>query len=204
MDLSTPPLQDPELGEPTWEIALLFPNQGTWSEEEYLALDTNHLVEFTDGCLEVLPMPTTSHQLIVVFLFEAIKAFVSKENLGLVLIAPLKIQIRRNKYREPDVLFVTREHESLIGEQFWLGADLVMEVVSPDNRERDWEKKRADYAEAGIPEYWIVDPQRSTITVLMFKDGRYVEHGEFVRGTRATSRLLPGFEVDVTAALAGR
>ena len=204
MDLSTLALHDPELGEPTWEIAHLFPNQGTWNEEEYLALDTNHIVEFTDGYLEVLPMPTTSHQLIVVFLFEALKAFVSKQNLGLVLIAPLKIRIRRNKYREPDVLFVTREHDSLIGEQFWLGADLVMEVVSPDNPERDWEKKRADYAEAGISEYWIADPQRGTITVFSLNDGHYVVHGEFARGSRAASQLLPGFEVDVTAALAPR
>src|SRR5438046_2969712 len=43
--------------EPTWEIAYLFPNQGHWSEEEYLALDGNQLVEFSRGFLEVLPVP---------------------------------------------------------------------------------------------------------------------------------------------------
>ena len=52
-------------GSPTWEIAYLFPNQGTWTADEYLALDTNHLIEFSDGVLEVLPMPTEQHQLIV-------------------------------------------------------------------------------------------------------------------------------------------
>src|SRR5712692_7578885 len=42
--------------EPTWEIAHLFPDQGTWTEGEYLALDTNHLIELSNGRLEVLPM----------------------------------------------------------------------------------------------------------------------------------------------------
>lgn len=81
---------------------------------------------------------------------------------------------------------------------------LVMEVVSQDDPERDWTKKRTDYAEAGMPEYWIVDPHRGVIVVLRLDAGRYVEHGEFPRGTRARSALLPGFEVDVTAALQGR
>lgn len=54
--------------EPTWEIARLFPYQGEWSEEEYLALETHHLIEFDEGDLEVLPMPDIGHQRIVGFL----------------------------------------------------------------------------------------------------------------------------------------
>jgi hypothetical protein len=55
-------------GEPVWEIASLYPKQRYWSEEEYLALDTNHLIEFSDGYIEVLPRPTRVHQSIVAFL----------------------------------------------------------------------------------------------------------------------------------------
>ena len=55
-------------GEPTWEMALLHPLQGAWSESEYLALHTNRLIEYADGCLEFLPMPTLFHQAIVLFL----------------------------------------------------------------------------------------------------------------------------------------
>ena len=52
-------IPNPELEfEPTWEIATLFPNQGQWSEDEYLALNTNRFVEYRDGFMEVLPMPT--------------------------------------------------------------------------------------------------------------------------------------------------
>lgn len=49
---------------------------------------------------------------------------------------------------------------------FWLGADLVVEIVSSDRPERDTEEKPRDYAEAGIPDYWIINPLTDTITVL--------------------------------------
>ena len=63
-------------------------------------------------------------------------------------------------------------------------------------------EKREEYAKAGIPEYWIVDPELGQITVLVLDGSVYAVHGEFARGQQATSKLLPGFAVDVTAALA--
>ena len=85
-----------------------------------------------------------------------------------------------------------------MGEQFSLGADLVIEVVSDQGRPRDLEIKRQEYAQAGIPEYWIVDPQLEQITVLALEGSSYVVHGEFSKGTKASSKLLEGFNVDVT------
>jgi Uma2 family endonuclease len=82
--------------------------------------------------------------------------------------------------------------------EFWEGADLVMEVVSEDRR-RDFELKRTDYARAGIPEYWIIDPKFERVTVLSLKDGAYVVRGEFHRTQQASSALLDGFTIDVTA-----
>src|SRR6266446_1158638 len=76
-------------GGPAWEVALLFPPQGEWREEEYLALDTNQLVEFSDGCIEVLPMATILHQLIVRFLSRLLETFVAARAEGEVLVAPL-------------------------------------------------------------------------------------------------------------------
>jgi hypothetical protein len=60
-------------------------------------------------------------------------------------------------------------------------------------------EKRADYAEAGIPEYWIVDPRDETVTVLALEGDAYVGHGVFAAGDSAASRLLEGFAADVTA-----
>src|SRR5437773_2718941 len=77
------------------------------------------------------------------------------------------------------------------------GADLVMEVVSEgsENRKRDLETKRLEFAAAGIAEYWIVDPQEQRITVLVLDGSIYRVHGEFAPGTQASSVLLPGFSV---------
>src|SRR4051812_11996140 len=196
--------QDGLRTEPAWDVAHLFPDQGTWGEEEYLALNSNRLVEFSHGSLEVLVMPTTSHQLIVLYLYRVFEAFVSAGGLGTVLVAPLRVRLWPGKFREPDLVFLRAQHAARIGELFWDGADLVMEVVSDDDRRRDLETKRREYAQAGIPEYWIVDPLLARITVLRLDGPAYAVHGEFPRGTRATSHLLPGFAVDVTAALAAR
>lgn len=198
-----PPLQEPQ-SEPTWDIARLFPNQGHWSEEEYLRFNGNRLLEFSHGYLEVLTMPTTSHQMIVLFLYKLLDAFAQARQAGTTLVAPLRVRLWDGKYREPDVVFMSSQHQGRIREEFWEGADLVMEVVSDDDRRRDLDIKRREYAMAGIPEYWIVDPQRAAITVLTLRDKTYVEHGEFPSGATATSVLLPGFEVNVAAALAGR
>jgi Uma2 family endonuclease len=189
--------------EPAWEIAHLFPLQGTWSEEDYLELETNHLVEFSDGHIEVLPMPTVMHQLMVLCLYKLLDSFVESKKLGRVLVAPLKVRLRTGKFREPDIIFLRRGKIAGMGNQFWDTADLVMEVVSDDNPDHDLKKKRREYALAGIPEYWIIDPQKSTITVLILsprsEKKSYIIHGRFAPGARATSKTLPGFEVDVTA-----
>jgi Uma2 family endonuclease len=188
--------------EPTWDVAYLFPTQGNWSEEDYLALNGNQLVEFANGYLEVLPMPTTSHQLLVVYLYGLLLAFTTSRDLGTVLVAPLRVRLWRGKFREPDVLFMLKEHAGRIGEEFWRGADLVMEVLSgtDEDRRRDLITKRREYARAGIAEYWIVDAQEGRITVLRLAGKRYVVHGDFSKGAVATSFLLPGFTVDVTQA----
>lgn len=172
--------------------------QGLWTEEQYLRLTngSSRLLEYTDGSIEVLPMPTQRHQAIVRFLFLALYSLTGRLG-GTVFFAPLRIQVREGKYREPDLLLLRNADDPRAQDAYWLGADLVMEVVSPDDRERDTLIKRADYAEAGIPEYWIVDPLDETITVLTLQESAYVEHGVFHRGEQATSVLLVDLAVSV-------
>jgi Uma2 family endonuclease len=189
--------------EPTWEIAHLFPSQGSWTEDDYLELNGNHLVEYSNGNLEVLPMPTTSHQMVVAYLYGLLLAFSDAGDLGTVLFAPVRLRLWRRKFREPDLVFLSKENVGKIREQFWTGADLVMEVVSSgeEARARDLVVKRREYARAGIREYWIVDPEEETITVLRLAGKRYVVHGEFAKGESAVSHLLPGFTADVSEVL---
>jgi len=185
---------------PAWDVAALLPSQGEWTEDEYLFLPTNRLVEFSDGRLEVLPVPTRLHQKIVAYLYKLLAAYVEKHGSGEVFFAALPVRLRPGKWREPDVIFVRAENKKALEGEFLYGADLVMEVVSNKNRNRDLILKRREYALAGIPEYWIVDPQRQTIMVLRLKGKAYVVHGEYRKGQHALSAHLSGFEVNVEKA----
>src|SRR5439155_5622530 len=87
-----------------WLLEFL-PGQGEWSEEQYLWLTdhTNQLVEFTDGYIEVLPMPTDRHQTLLLFLLQALSTFIEPRG-GKVLFSGLRLRVRKGKFREPDLL----------------------------------------------------------------------------------------------------
>lgn len=179
--------------------------QGLWTEEQYLRLTdhSNRLIEFTDKKLEVLPMPTKRHQAISKFLFFLLNAFLDPRG-GTVFYSPLRLKIREGKFREPDLLAARDANDPRLQNAYWLGADLVMEIVSEDDPERDTVIKRADYAEGRVPEYWIVNPIDETITVLRLEGEQYAEHGLFRRRDKATSALLEGFIVDVSEVFEAR
>lgn len=187
-------------GEPTWELGDGAPRQGDWTEADYLALDSNRLIEFTDGVLEFLPMPKLSHARISRYLSDRLRGYVESRQLGEVFWAPVSVRLRTGQLREPDVFFLA-SHRPRTGD-VPDGADLVMEIVSPDSksRRRDLEEKRREYAESGISEYWIVDPETDTVTVLTLTAGaaEYSVAGEYRTGQTAVSALLPDFMVDVS------
>ena len=196
-------------GEPAWEVAQLFPLQGEWTEADYLSLEVagGRLVELSEGAVEFLPMPDLIHHDIVSWLYDRLRKAAAECGRGRALFAPLPVRLWEGKFREPDLFFV--EWRRLAGHpRYPDGADLVLEVVSPDPRShhRDWVTKRAEYATAGFAEYWIVDPQMQTITVLTLDGvpagGPYRVHGEFRTGQTAASVLLPGFTAKVDAVFA--
>ena len=172
--------------------------QGSWTEEEYLSLTehTTRLVEFTDGFLELLPMPTDYHQAIVQLLLYAFDGFMKPLG-GKVRMAPLRLRIRKGKFREPDLLLLRSASDRRRQNRFWTGADLVVEVVGPDKPGRDLVSKRQDYAAAGVREYWIVNPANETIVVLVLNKKRYRRLGSFARGGVARSSLPRGFQLGV-------
>jgi Uma2 family endonuclease len=183
----------------------LLPTQGGWTEEEYLWLTdrANRPIEFTDGYIEVLPMPTSMHQAILLLL--TLKFFQHLDPRGgKVRFSPLRLRLRSGKFREPDLMVLLDANDPRDHNRHWSWADLVLEVVSPDKPERDLIVKRSDYAETGIPEYLIVNPLNQTIAVLELRGDTYVEHGVFRSGQQATSVLLPDLTIDVDAIFAAK
>lgn len=180
----------------------LDPLQGLWTEAQYLRLTdhTTWLIEYAAGTVEVLPMPTRQHQAISRYTFLALLGYVQPRG-GTVFYAPLRVRVAPGRFRAPDVLVLLDVNDPRNQNAFWLGADLVVEIVSPDDVERDTVVKRQDYATAGIPEYWLINPLNATLTVLQLVGQTYTVHGVFQRGALATSRLLPDFAVPVDAVM---
>jgi Uma2 family endonuclease len=183
--------------EPTWEVAWLFPAQGAWSEHEYLGLNTSRLVEYSHGRLEVLPMPSDRHQAIVGFLYMMFLNVVQQIG-GAVRFAPLRLRLWPGKIREPDLMVLSQADDARRQDIYWTGADLVIEVISEDDPDRDLVTKRLEYAQAGIPEYWIVDPRNNTIAVLRLAGTSYALAGQYGGGESAVSVTLPALRVAVT------
>ena len=103
---------------------------------------------------------------------------------------------------EPDVAYVRPERVGLVEEGGMRGGpDIAVEVVSRESRHRDYDDKRRLYEEAGVPEYWIIDPIQKRVEFLVLEEGRYqltpLEENRLFR-----SRALPGFWIDVDWLLA--
>jgi Uma2 family endonuclease len=195
-----------ERSRPTREVMWLFPNQGEWTEADYFSLpETNRVVELSRGKLVIPEMPTCSHQFTLGELFALMREFVRTYRLGTVCPGPLPIRLWPGKIREPDIVFLARQHEDRRGVQFWGVPDLAVEVLSPrtdtsSGTERvDRKKKFEEYAEAGISEYWLADTQARTIEVYVLREGAYRLFGKWETGDIARSEVLNGFEVPVAA-----
>ena len=200
MSMATPQIPSAN-GEPAWEAAYMLPLQGSWSEEDFLKFHTNRMAELVDGRLEILPLPTLKHQRILRWILGAFEAVAPAGSISL--FAPLPTRLFPGTIREPDLLYISPENAPGPDVEYPSHLDLALEIVSPgkDARQRDYEDKRIDYARAGIAEYWIVDPQDNQVTVLVLRDGTYVEHGVFRVGDTASGQLLPALKVDVRAML---
>lgn len=106
--------------------------------------------------------------------------------------------------RFPDVVILRQEHLALTQRRLTITLDmppplLIAEVISPGkaNRDRDLIQKRAQYAALGVPEYWLLDPDTNTVTVLMLATEGYRKVGTFSGSGRIHSPQLPGLALTV-------
>lgn len=148
-------------------------------------------------------MSSLFHALISEYIYERLKEYLQKNPIGKVVPSAIFVRLWRRQIRLPDLTFLFNARLAADRKKAQNGADLVVEVVSGDekDRQRDLVEKREAYAKAGIAEYWIVDPELlRTITVLALDGEVYREAGKYSDSAQADSVLLPGFAVDVTQA----
>ena len=154
--------------------------------------------ELIDGELLMVPSPTTEHQKILGKLWSLLCEFVQEHDLGIVFSAPLDVVLSQEDVLQPDIMFISREREGIITERNIQGApDLVIEILSPATAERDKTLKKTRYAKFGVRDYWIVDPQSTTIEVLKAGDQGLETVRAYPEDTNVTSPLIQDLRIAV-------
>ncbi len=151
-------IQDRVYDDPPLDVPLGPP--GKMTEEEFVAwCDEDTRAEWVDGEVIVMPPQNVDHSEESGWLEKVIGVFVEERGLGIVLQEVAVRLPKRRRRRSPDLLFVANEHRDRIRKAHVEGPpDLIVEIVSPDSVARDWREKYHDYEEAGVREYWVIDP----------------------------------------------
>ncbi len=176
------------------------------SFEDYVAYDNDSAAryELVDGELVEMTPPMLEHFLIAKCLEQALDVAIQQLQQPWLCFREAGVRTGIRKSRLTDVCVVTLEQaRELQGNAliFSMPPLLVVEVVSPDSVIRDYRYKRTEYAALGVPEYWIVDPLQSKVTLLQLMEGMY-EETVFVGSQPLMSPTFPGLDLTVTAILA--
>jgi Uma2 family endonuclease len=167
---------------------------GPYRAADYWKLPEGAPVELMRGEFVMSPAPITLHQVVVVLLAELLSA-VSRRSGGFALCAPADVVLSDTTILQPDLLYVSRQRRSIIGDRINGPPDLVIEVLSPGTERRDRVQKLDLYAQYGVPEFWIVDPKAQNIEFLLLDNGRYVVTPS--AGGRYQSSRLPEVEIEL-------
>lgn len=173
---------------------------GTMTYDEFLNwADEDTLAEWVDGTVLMTSPASVDHQDLADFVHTLLKRFVAFHQLGKVLVASFQMKLAGSSGREPDVLFVARDHLSRLRQTYLDGAAaLVVEVVSPESITRDREQKFAEYQHGGVPEYWILDPAAHQADFYQLDpQGAYQPVIPDAQGIYR-AQAVPGFWVNVT------
>ena len=170
--------------------------------EDYLNIPGDDRYELIDGELILVGSPNRYHQTTDASLGARMYFFVEENDMGWIFHAPFDVLLTDPdgslNVVQPDLIFVSRERESIITPANIQGApDLLVEILSPSPRRLDMTTKQELYARHGVKEYWIADPDAQTIAVMLLRDGKYETVGEYGVQDTLVSPTLEGFFVSL-------
>lgn len=162
----------------------LFPDDGRRHE----IIDGEHLVN---------PAPSPYHQLVSTRLLVELVDQVVRPKLGQVYPAPIDVQLSEHDVVQPDLVVVLEAHGTIVTPTKIKGApDLVVEILSPSTAQVDRTQKLHLYEQAGVPEYWIVDPEEHVVEQYVLHGSTYTLAGRSDR--ELVWRGLSDVRVDLT------
>ncbi len=167
---------------------------GHWTYDDYAALDDGKRYEVIEGELFEMSAPRIRHQRIVLLITRSLAAYVDEGAVGEVFPMQTDVLLSPVNVVQPDVFFVSNANMDIVGELNIQGPpDLCVEILSPGNVGHDLRRKRDLYARFGVREYWLVDPERDTVTVLALEGGAYTVLVEATGDDAVRSLVLPEF-----------
>jgi Uma2 family endonuclease len=157
--------------------------------EVFENLPEGTLAQLINNQLIMSPAPSFTHQKVLMDISGRIHAFLEKNPIGIVLVAPFDVYLNMRNAFQPDIIFVGTEKKHLIQENGLHGApDIAIEILSPKTAKYDLEDKMHVYAQKGVQEYWIIEPHEKLATGYWLVEDEYHEF-ESSTGVLA-SRLL--------------
>ncbi len=166
--------------------------------EDYLDLPDDVRAELIGGELYVTPSPNLRHQSAIGALFVALTTHVDQHRLGRVVLSPMDVHLPTGDVVQPDLIYVSRAREAICRNWIEGVPDLLVEVLSPFNAERDLVVKRDLYARNEVPAYWIADPMERSIQLLRLREGAY-EPEAYLHGDAVVEPdSLPGLRLPLS------
>lgn len=171
-----------------------------YSYSDYMLWQFQERVELIRGFISKMsPAPNRSHQTVSQNLnFELFSFF--KMHPCSVYVAPFDVRLpigsalKNSTVVQPDICIIC--NESKLDEQGCNGApDLIVEIISPHNRKHDLDTKFKLYQEAGVEEYWIVEPLERMVLVYTLRDGIYIGLQPKLEGNIIESVRFPDLKI---------
>lgn len=191
---------------PTHAASVDGPAQGQWAyaDWEKLPADGNRY-EIIDGVLYITTAPSYFHQWIVRRLDRYVGVPAEEQGLAYAAVAPIGVLMPGCDPVQPDFVLVLAEHAAIIRDRRIMGVpDLTVEILSPGSRTYDESVKLNAYAQAGVPEYAVVDPEERVLHLYKLKQpGRFEQPITFSRDDIVTFACVPTIPLEVARLFAG-
>lgn len=195
----TPLLQSPKLPAYVRELMDYLQAEKEMREEFYQNMRDDEKTEFINGEVICHSPAKEIHNLILQNINAILLRYVRKQKLGAVRVAKALVQLTRNDF-EPDICFFANEKFRQFNNDtmFYPAPDFVVEILSKSTEKTDRGVKKDDYALHGVPEYWIVNPDKKEVEQYLLSDKQYELKAKMDNGTLRCV-VLEGLQIPLAA-----
>lgn len=169
------------------------------SQEEYLDKYAAYFCEWVNGTVTRTAASYLPHMETVMYFSTLFDTYFALQPIGEIVRAPFVMRLERvNSMREPDIQVILEANAHNLTEYFMNApANICIEVVSPNSSARDRGEKFAEYERAGVPEYWLIDPDRRDARFYRLNDQRVYKPQSLDGNNNYMTPRLPDFRLHV-------